>query len=122
MKHLAMIAHGSRNSSANEELTVLAAHTQLQLREQYQGVHACYLEMAKPSLSEMCQQLIAEGATSIDVYPLFLNSGRHASEDIPNEVASLRQSNPQIVFKLLPYLGQNPEFADVVCKHILSNP
>lgn len=121
MKCLAIIAHGSRNQAAILELNALASATQTQLAAHYDSVDACYLELATPSLPSLCAHLYQQGASQIDVYPLFLNSGKHASEDIPQLVSQLRLSYPHIHFTLLPYLGQNPAFAKLVADHIRAN-
>jgi len=115
------MAHGSRNPLANEELCTLAHSIESTLNAHYQHVGACYLEIAKPSLSALCEPWLANGALQIDIYPLFLNSGKHASEDIPQQVAALQQEHPSVRFNLLPYLGQHPQFAAIVSDHIQSN-
>lgn len=106
MKALVVIAHGSRNALANEELKNMVG----QLSEQPENSHfdlfqAGFLELATPSISDCFEQLMAQGATDFVVLPYFLNSGVHVQKDIPNAVNAYRERFPELNFTLLPHFG-----------------
>ncbi len=101
MKALLIIAHGSRNAEANQEVLRLthriAKHVPL--------AALAFLEIAPPSIEDALTNLSAAGATQITVLPYFLAAGSHASRDIPHLINQAKSNYPQIDFKILPHLG-----------------
>lgn len=118
MKAIAIIAHGSRNPKANSEFQQQAEAIAAKLGNQYAIHEACFLELAEPSLADACAALVNNGATQIDVYPLFFNQGRHVSTDIPALVTEAKNRVPEAQVSLLPYFGSADNFADAVSHHI----
>jgi sirohydrochlorin ferrochelatase len=105
MKALLLIAHGSRRQQSNDEVIVLADRLKLNCVEQYDIVHAGFLELAETLIPDGIKKCIDDGATSIIVLPYFLNSGRHVVEDIPNIVNDTKPHYPNIDIKIAPHLG-----------------
>lgn len=105
MKALLLIAHGSRRKQSNDEVVALTDRLKLNCSEQYQIIHAGFLELAKPSIPDGIKKCVDEGATSIVVLPYFLNSGRHVVEDIPHIVNDTKPHYPNIGIKIAPHLG-----------------
>ncbi len=105
MKALLLIAHGSRRKQSNDEVVVLAEKLKKNCAEQYEIIHAGFLELAQPMIPDGIKKCVEEGATSIVVLPYFLNSGRHVVEDIPNIVSETKLDYSNIDIKIAPHLG-----------------
>jgi sirohydrochlorin ferrochelatase len=105
MKALLLIAHGSRRKQSNDEVVILAERLKLNCSEQYEIIHAGFLELAETLIPEGIKKCVNDGATSIVVLPYFLNSGRHVVEDIPNIVNDTKPLYPNINIKIAPHLG-----------------
>lgn len=118
MKALSIIAHGSRNTLANEEFLNQANAITRQLADDYSLTKHCFLELADPSLKDACIALAEQGATEIDVYPLFFNRGRHVSVDVPKLVEGAQEALPDVHFRLMQYFGSGDDFAQAVANHI----
>tara|TARA_R110001583_G_scaffold130834_1_gene282550 strand:+ start:45984 stop:46352 length:369 start_codon:yes stop_codon:yes gene_type:complete len=105
MKALLLIAHGSRRQQSNDEVIILAEKLKANCSEQYEIIHAGFLELAEPLIPDGIKKCIDNGATSIVVLPYFLNSGRHVIEDIPNIVNDAKKAYPMIDIKIASHLG-----------------
>ncbi|MDO7596859.1 MAG: CbiX/SirB N-terminal domain-containing protein [Pseudomonadota bacterium] len=105
MKALLLIAHGSRRKQSNDEVVILADRLKLNCSEQYEIIHAGFLELAEMLIPDGIKKCVDDGATSIVVLPYFLNSGRHVIEDIPNIVNETKPHYPNINIKIAPHLG-----------------
>jgi len=114
MKALLLIAHGSRRQQSNDEVYVLADKLKNNCAEQYDIVHAGFLELAETLIPDGIRQCVDDGATSIVVLPYFLNSGRHVIEDIPGEVNETRALYPQVDIKIAPHLGASELMMDLL--------
>lgn len=115
---LIIIAHGSRRAEANEEFFALVKRVG-EATTGYAGVVPALLEQAPPTLLQACAAL-PQTVTQIDVYPLFLNQGRHVEKDIPAQVAEVMDAMPEKTVRLLQYLGQNDELPGLIVRHLLS--
>jgi sirohydrochlorin cobaltochelatase len=100
-----LLAHGSRDPQWREPIEAVAA--QIRMRVPGTPVRCAYLELCAPSLPEAVTDLIAEGAASIRVFPLFFGVGKHAREDLPRLVEQLRASHPGVAVELLPSAGEH---------------
>ncbi len=117
MKALSIIAHGSRNPAANQEFLRMAEQIKSQLESNYDLIDACFLELTDPRLMQSCKGLIEQGATSIDVYPLFFNCGNHVSKDLPALATSIQQETGMPI-SLLPYFGKSEQLISAAATHI----
>ncbi|MFT6432122.1 MAG: sirohydrochlorin ferrochelatase [Candidatus Azotimanducaceae bacterium] len=111
---LLLIAHGSRRAQSNEEVFVLADKLRQACSEQYQIVHAGFLEMHETLIPDGVKNCVDDGATSVTVLPYFLNSGRHVVEDVPNIVSDCRLQYPNVDIRIAPHLGASPMMVDLL--------
>ncbi|NVO06638.1 MAG: CbiX/SirB N-terminal domain-containing protein [Rhodoferax sp.] len=100
-----LFAHGSRDPLWHKPMEAVAA--QVAKDEPGVTVRCAYLELSKPDLETVCQQLVAVGTLQIAVVPMFLGVGRHAREDLPLLVEQLRARHPKVVFALKPAVGED---------------
>ena len=114
MKALLLIAHGSRRKQSNEEVVVLADKLKQNCAEQYNIIHAGFLELAETLIPDGIKKCVDDGATSIIVLPYFLNSGRHVVEDIPNIVEETRPDYPDVEIKIAQHLGASGLMMDLL--------
>ena len=114
MKALLLIAHGSRRQQSNDEVFLLAEKLKNNCADQYDIIHAGFLELAETLIPDGIKKCVDDGATSIVVLPYFLNSGRHVIEDIPEEVDATRPLYPQVEIKIAPHLGASELMMDLL--------
>ncbi|NBW24832.1 MAG: cobalamin biosynthesis protein CbiX [Betaproteobacteria bacterium] len=109
---LVLFAHGSRDPLWHKPIQAVAAS----IARQSPGARvACaYLELSQPDLPQVTSELAAEGIGHITVMPMFLGVGRHAREDLPQLVAQLQGQYPDMVFQLMPAVGENPQVVDML--------
>ena len=93
---LLLFAHGSRNPAWAREFETLRDEIKRLAPERM--VALCYLELCEPNFAEGAQALIAQGATDIEVVPLFFAPGKHTVEDLPALVAEANAAHPQLRF------------------------
>jgi sirohydrochlorin cobaltochelatase len=66
-----------------------------------------YLEFMSPGLVEAGAQLATQGCDEVEVVPLFLGAGGHVRKDLPALLEQLRQSHPQLRWRLRPAVGED---------------
>jgi len=113
MKHLLIVAHGSRRMSSNDEVREVTRQFDLQNHD-FDKVTSAFLELDEPSIPQGLLSAIEDGATEIVVLPYFLSAGRHVSEDIPASVDSVAQKHSNISIKLAPYLGASDSMPTIL--------
>src|SRR5438477_9195801 len=103
---LLLIAHGSRQPEANDDLHHLVASLRGQGR--YSVVEPAFLELAQPAIDEAARRCIAQGAGRVIMLPYFLSSGVHVQRDLQQHRASLASAFPSTHFTLAEPLGRHP--------------
>ncbi|WP_009632142.1 sirohydrochlorin chelatase [Synechocystis sp. PCC 7509] len=136
-----LVAHGSRDprpQMAMEQLAKLIY--QHKLEDAHKGkypyknatsaiaileplVDVAYLELdplpLHAQIKQKCDRALACGYDKLQVLPLFLLSGVHVMEDIPQEVAKARQiSNPKVTIELKTHLGTQPGLIELLKKQM----
>ena len=101
---IVLFAHGSRDPLWREPIEAVAA--QITARAPDALVRCAYLEICTPSLLQAATDLIASGADSLRVFPLFLGVGKHAREDLPLLIEEIRAAHPDVPIDLLPAAGE----------------
>ena len=108
------MAHGSRDPEWSRPFERLAAALQEKLPAV--SVALCYLEHG-PSLEEALAAVVAKGAGSVRVVPVFLGAGGHVKDDIPRLVAA---AHPPVPVTVDPPIGEQAALIDAIAAGIAS--
>ncbi len=98
-----LMAHGSRNARANEDLLELAGR--LAERGGYEIVEASFLELAEPGIGEGGDCCVRRGAERVLMVPYFLSMGVHLIRDLAAARDELSGRHRAVEFVLGPPLG-----------------
>ncbi|HEV3164668.1 MAG TPA: CbiX/SirB N-terminal domain-containing protein [Isosphaeraceae bacterium] len=111
-----LIAHGSRNAPANDDLHQLVARIAEQGK--YPIVEACFLELAEPDIQAGGGRCVERGAARVLIVPYFLSAGVHLLRDLSAARDALSERHPGIEFRLGPALGPHPLLDRLVWERI----
>lgn len=109
-----LFAHGSRDPLWHKPIEAVAQA--IAARDTHTPVRCAYLELSQPSLPEAGAELVANGATHIRVFPMFLGVGKHARQDLPELMTQLRSNHPDVSFELLPTAGESPRLTALMAE------
>ena len=109
-----LFGHGSRDAQWRRPIEAVAER--LAAAEPAAAVRCAYLELMEPDLPAAAQDLVAAGASSITVVPMFLGTGRHAREDLPALVEQLRTAHPDVAFVLQKPVGEDGRVLDLIAQ------
>jgi sirohydrochlorin cobaltochelatase len=107
-----LLGHGSRDPLWRLPMEAVAAR--LARLQPGLPVRCAYLELEPPTLADAARELVAVGATSVSVTPMFLGSGKHVREDLPVLLQALRQEHAAVIFELRPPVGDDPRVLDLL--------
>jgi sirohydrochlorin cobaltochelatase len=107
-----LVGHGSRDPLWNAPIQavaarVAAAHPALPVR-------CAYLELQQPDVPTAAAELVGAGARRISLVPMFLGTGKHAREDLPRLLDTLRAVHSQAAFTLQAPVGEDPRVLDLL--------
>ncbi len=114
MKGLLLVAHGSRRDASNKEFETMVSSLNKRLHKVYSKVNTSFLELSSPSIDEALHAMIAEGIDDIQVYPFFLNPGRHVHHDIPEKIKAFKTLHPEVSFDILPHFGSSEHIISLI--------
>ena len=106
MQAIVLFAHGSRDPLWHRPIQTWAER--IRARAPHVQVRCAYLELTAPDLPTCVAQLCEEGCTSLRLLPMFLGIGKHAREDLPELLATLRRLHPHLTLEVLPAVGEHP--------------
>jgi sirohydrochlorin ferrochelatase len=109
---LLLIAHGSRQEEANEDLYHFVS--ELGTKGAYPIVEASFLELAEPNIETGSLRCIDQGATQVILLPYFLSAGVHVRRDLTAIGRRLAKRFPDVNFLLAEPMGRHPLLLDVV--------
>src|SRR5262249_58336304 len=105
-----LIAHGSREETANDDLRQLAAR--LAARGRWPIVEPSFLELARPDILTAGASCVARGAGRVLMVPYFLSAGVHLQRDLAAARGELARRFPAVAFRLGPALGPHGLLAE----------
>jgi sirohydrochlorin cobaltochelatase len=114
MHAIILFAHGSRDPLWHKPIQAVAER--ITQRSPNTVVRCAYLELTEPDLPHVANGLVAEGATSLCVVPMFLGVGRHAREDLPELMAALKTSHPSVDIQCQPAVGEQSALIDLLAE------
>jgi|tagenome__1003787_1003787.scaffolds.fasta_scaffold18666636_1 sirohydrochlorin cobaltochelatase len=110
---LVMIAHGSRDPRWREPFERLHATIR---RTTSKSVKLAYMEFISPTLIECARDAVAEGATQLEILPVFMAGGAHVSTDIPEQAQHIRDQFPELEVNILPPIGEDRRMFSLMCE------
>ncbi len=111
-----VLAHGSKVRTGNEGLFKIVE--MLRAMEKWDMVEAGFLQLAKPGLTEVVEDLTGRGAKRVVVMPLLLFSGNHVLKDIPEEIDNEREKYPEVEFCYAKNIGADERIALIASDRI----
>jgi len=121
-KALLVISHGSRRAASNEEVFRLTNELRKNAGTDLDRVVCAFLEITEPGIQSAIDELVADGATEIRVFPHFLAAGVHVVRDIPRELEKASARHPEIHITLRPHLGALPGLSSLILGPFPSTP
>ena len=115
-KAILLIAHGSRQAQANDDLHELAGR--LAERGDVPIVEPAFLELAEPDIEAGGDRCVARGASRVLMIPYFLAAGVHLLRDLAAARDALGRRHPSVEFLLGPALGPDPLLDRLVAERI----
>jgi sirohydrochlorin ferrochelatase len=109
---LLLIAHGSRQPEANDDL----GHVAAALRQRGHVVVESFLELAEPDVDAGARLCVEQGARRVVLVPYFLSAGIHVRRDLAAARDRLARRYPQVDFRLAEPLGRHPLLPEVVAQ------
>ncbi len=115
-----LISHGSRAPLAKKEVIQLSKR--LKKKSRIPIFVYCFLEINHPNIPAGIERCVKKGATKIFVLMNFLNSGRHALDDIPRLIQKSKRKYPHLEFVTTPPMGQHPEIENLFLSYLPRSP
>lgn len=117
---IVLFGHGSRDPLWRKPIEAVA--TQVRALDAAVTVRCAYLELTEPNLATTVDALVADGIQSITIVPMFLGVGKHAREDLPALLQSMRVRHPEVTFNLQVAVGEHPAVIELLADIALILP
>ena len=114
---LVLFAHGARDPRWAEPFEAVAKR--IRAAAPQLPVVLAYLELTAPTLAEAIDKVVADGATTVDVVPLFLGTGGHLRQDLPPLVDALRSAHPDVAIRLHAAIGEHAAVSEAMARAAL---
>jgi sirohydrochlorin ferrochelatase len=116
MKAILYIGHGTRSKKGAVEIKAFINKVKERIDVPIQEVS--FLELTEPLIEEGFETCVEQGATEIDVVPLFLLAAGHIKRDIPEALSPLIAKYPTIPVKIKNPFGVQEVILDAVAELI----
>ena len=118
MNGLLIVAHGSRKKPSNEEVLDLARQIEQLAAGIYDRVACGFVQFAEPTAESQIEMLVSDGVDQIVLFPYFLGSGSHVSNDIPQLVQQTQSRHPGVRIRVTPHLGNLDGLAQLIFERV----
>lgn len=115
---IVLFAHGARDPEWAQPFAGIRARVERALPGV--PVALAFLEFMPPTLDEAVEALIAEGARSIDVVPVFMARAGHVKRDLPLLVDALCRAHAGVAIRLAQAAGEAEPVMDAIASWIVS--
>ncbi len=113
---LILFGHGARDPRWAEPFERLAARVRGQTPCE---VRLAYLEFMQPDLQAAAESLMATGATSIRIVPIFFGQGGHVTGDLTALIERLRERHPGVDFRSAVAIGEDAAVIESLAAYCL---
>ena len=117
MHGIVLFAHGARDPEWARPFE--AIRDRIRAARPECPIRLAYLEVMSPALEQAIDELIAEGASAITVFPLFMAQGGHLKHDLPRILGAIRETRPHIPIALETAIGDSPELLDAIAAWVM---
>jgi sirohydrochlorin cobaltochelatase len=117
VRGIVLFAHGARDPQWAEPFARIRERVRAS-RPEY-PIALAFLELMTPTLEEAVASVVAEGASAVRVFPLFMAQGGHLKQDLPRILDAIRASHPHVQIALEPPIGEVPEILEAIASWIL---
>lgn len=104
MKGILLFGHGARNPEW--ALPFQRIRAAILARRPQALVESGFLELMRPSFDEAVDSLVRQGATEIDVVPIFMAAGSHVRKDLPQLAANAMERHGGLAIALVAPVGE----------------
>jgi sirohydrochlorin ferrochelatase len=118
MEAIIYIAHGSRRPAANQKFISFIKEAMKQSTFEIQAYG--FLEHAEPSIRQVIEACVQQGADRIIVVPVLLLPGIHSNVDIPAEIQKAEKLYPEIPFFYRAPLGSDKTMVGILHERLIS--
>lgn len=116
MKAILYIGHGTRSKKGAVEIRAFIERVKARIDVPIQEIS--FLELTEPLIEEGFETCVKQGATEIEVVPLFLLAAGHIKRDIPEALLPLIAKYPTIPVKIKNPFGVQEVILDAVAELI----
>ena len=109
---LVLFAHGSKDPRWRAPFLDLVGNLRRDLGED--RVSLAFMEYAEPTLLDVAREAHDKGVGTLRVLPLFLAGGAHVAKDIPEQVAQVKKSFPEMSVEVMTPVGEDPRFVELL--------
>lgn len=109
---IVLLAHGSRDPAWSAPFVRL--RDKVASRAPDAIVVNAYLEHTVPDVATAAQHAVGEGATRIEIVPVFLGPGGHVRSDLPRLAAEARSALPGVEVTLTAPIGESEAVLDAI--------
>jgi sirohydrochlorin ferrochelatase len=113
---LVALAHGSRDPRSAQTVTSLVEEVRT-MRPDLR-IEPAFLELSKPSFSQVVDRLVRAGYDEIVVVPLLLTEAYHAKVDVPRAIAEATERHEGLRIRGTDVLGLEPVFLEVLDRRL----
>lgn len=110
MQAVLYVAHGSRLRAGVTEAIQFIEDSKAYIDAPIQEI--CFLELAKPGISEGISKCVEQGASKIAIIPILLLTAGHAKKDIPEKIEMEKKQYPYIQFTYGKTFGVHPKMIE----------
>jgi sirohydrochlorin cobaltochelatase len=114
---LILFAHGARDPRWAQPFERLL--TRVRAEAPSVDVRLAFLELMQPDLPTALGELVALGAESIRVVPLFFGEGGHVRRDLPMLIGKLQGDFPDVVIACSAPAGEAPAVLEALVGYCL---
>lgn len=118
VRGIILFGHGARNPEWAEPFHRI--RTAILARAPDALVELGFLEAMRPTLDEAVDMLVAQGATVIDIVPIFMATGGHINKDLPQQAAAAMERHPQLAVAIAVPVGQAALVIDAMAAYALA--
>lgn len=115
---IVLFAHGARDAEWALPFEQIAALVSARLPGT--KVTLAFLELMQPRLTEAVASLARQGVRDITLIPMFLARGGHLKQDLPELVARIRATHPELSIRLAPAIGEVPHIQEQLAAWVCS--